>query len=133
MNTSWLIFSVASETGGYNKSGKNMFMLQVPSKLKNRKKLGGTWEVKGPPDCAKSVRIRSYFGPHFSAFGLNMERYGVSLHMQSKCGKMQTRITSNTDNLHAVSATVFLILSRFTLKASFKLICFSKIIPPLSV
>ena len=28
--------------------------------------------------CVKSVRIWSYYGPHFPAFGLNMERYGVS-------------------------------------------------------
>ena len=27
----------------------------------------------------KSVRIRSYSGPYFPAFGLNTERYGVSL------------------------------------------------------
>ena len=32
----------------------------------------------GNRHCVKSVRIRSYSGPHFSAFGLNMERYGVS-------------------------------------------------------
>ena len=25
--------------------------------------------------CVKSIRIRSYSGPHFSAFGLNTERY----------------------------------------------------------
>ena len=29
--------------------------------------------------CVKSMRIRSYSGPHFPAFGLNTERYGVSL------------------------------------------------------
>ena len=27
--------------------------------------------------CLKSVRIRSYSGPCFPAFGLNAERYGV--------------------------------------------------------
>ena len=27
--------------------------------------------------CVKSVRFRSYSGPHFPAFGLNTERYGV--------------------------------------------------------
>ena len=41
--------------------------------------------------CVKSVRIRSYsgshFSPHFPAFGLNTGRYGVSLRIQSKCGK----------------------------------------------
>ena len=40
----------------------------------------------------KSVPIRSYSGPHFYAFGLNTERYGVRME------KMQTRITPNTDS-----------------------------------
>ena len=52
--------------------------------------------------CVKSVRIRSYSGPHFPAFGLNTERYGVSLHSQSKCGKMRTRVTLNLDTFYAV-------------------------------
>ena len=51
--------------------------------------------------CVKSVRIRSYSGPHFPAFGLNSERYGVSLRIQSECGKMLTRITANTDTFNA--------------------------------
>ena len=29
--------------------------------------------------CVKSVRIRSYSGPYFSAFGLNTESYAVKL------------------------------------------------------
>ena len=29
--------------------------------------------------CVKSVRIRSFSGSYFPAFGLNTERYGVSL------------------------------------------------------
>ena len=41
----------------------------------------------------ESVRIRSYSGPHFSAFGVNI---------QSECGKIQTRITPNTDTFNAV-------------------------------
>ena len=28
--------------------------------------------------CIKSVRIRSYSGPYFPAFGMNTERYGIS-------------------------------------------------------
>ena len=31
--------------------------------------------------CVKSVRIRNYSGPHFLKFGLNTERYSVSLRM----------------------------------------------------
>ena len=52
--------------------------------------------------CVKNVRIRSYSGPYFPAFGLNTERYEVSLFSQSKCGKIRTRITPNKDNFHAV-------------------------------
>ena len=49
----------------------------------------------------KSVRIRSYSGPHFPAFGLNTERYGVSLCIDSECGKIRTRIDPNTDTFNA--------------------------------
>ena len=52
--------------------------------------------------CVKSVRIRSYSGPHFPAFGLNTERYKVSLRIHSKCGKMRTKRTPNTYTFHAV-------------------------------
>ena len=45
----------------------------------------------------KSVRIRSYSGLHFPVFGLNAERYGVALRVQSEWGKTRTRITPNTD------------------------------------
>ena len=52
--------------------------------------------------CLKSVLIRSYSGLHFPTFGLNTERYSVSLRIQSKYGKMQTRINTNTGTFHAV-------------------------------
>ena len=52
--------------------------------------------------CAKSVCILSFSGPYFSAFGLNTERYRVSLRIQSACGKMRTRKTCNMDTFHAV-------------------------------
>ena len=42
----------------------------------------------------RSVRIRSYSGPYFPAFGLN------------KCGKMRTRITPNSDTFYAVSEAI---------------------------
>ena len=47
------------------------------------------------PKSLKSVRIRSYSGPYFPAFGLQTERCGVSLRIQSKCEKIQTRIKPN--------------------------------------
>ena len=52
--------------------------------------------------CVKNVCIRSYTGPHFPAFVLNTQRYSVSLHNQSKCPKMQTRITPNTNTFYTV-------------------------------
>ena len=52
--------------------------------------------------CVKSVQIRSFSGPYFPTFGLNSERYGVSLRIQSECGKMRKRITPNTDTFYAV-------------------------------
>ena len=43
---------------------------------------------------AKSVGIRSYSGPYFPAFGLNTERYFVSLRIQSEWRKIRTRKSS---------------------------------------
>ena len=57
--------------------------------------------------CVKSIRIWSYSGPHFPEFRLKMESYGVSLRIQSECGKMWTRITPNTGTFDAVSSSVF--------------------------
>ena len=52
-----------------------------------------------------------YSGPHFHAFGLNTERYSVSLCIQSECGKMRTRITPNTDTFHAVTQPILTMFS----------------------
>ena len=53
--------------------------------------------------CMKSVRIRSYSGPYFPVFGMNTERYGVSLRIQFECRKMRTRTTPNTNTFNAVN------------------------------
>ena len=55
----------------------------------------------------KSVRIRSFSGPHFLAFGLTTERYSVSLRIHSECGKMRTRIIPNTDTFYSMDANYF--------------------------
>ena len=47
--------------------------------------------------CVKSVCIRNFSGPYFPVFGLNTEKYEVSLRIQSECGKTRTRKTPNTD------------------------------------
>ena len=46
---------------------------------------------QGQGHCAKSVRIRSFSGPYFPAFGLNTGSYFVSLSIQSECEKIRTR------------------------------------------
>ena len=57
----------------------------------------------------KSAHIRSYSGPYFPAFGLNMKRHSVSLRIQSEYGKIQTRITPNTGTFYAVIVSLLLI------------------------
>ena len=68
--------------------------------------------------CKKSVRIRSFSGLYFPVFGLNTERYGVCLRIQSKCGKIRTTKTPNKDTFHAV----------LPLRVLLKTICFYFII-----
>ena len=46
--------------------------------------------------CVKSVRIQSFSGTYFPAFG--------KFSIQSECGKIRTRKTPNTDIFHAVIA-----------------------------
>ena len=59
--------------------------------------------------CVKNVRIWSYSRSYFPAFGLNTERYGVSLHIQSECEKIRTRKSPNTDTFHAVTVVKFIL------------------------
>ena len=63
----------------------------------------------------ESVRIRSFSGPYFPVFGLNMEIYRVSFRIMSKCGKIRTRKTLNTDNFHAVSTNIIRDFAHFCL------------------
>ena len=52
--------------------------------------------------CVKRARIRSFSGPYFPEFGLNMERYSASFRIQSDCGKIRIRKTPNTGTFYAV-------------------------------
>ena len=54
------------------------------------------------PNCLKIVRIRSFSGLYFLAFGLNTGIYSVYLHIQYNCRKMRKRKNPNTDDVHAV-------------------------------
>ena len=58
--------------------------------------------VRSHKHCVKRVRIRIFSGPYFPACGLNTKRYKVSLRNQSKCGKIWTKKTPNTDTFHEV-------------------------------
>ena len=51
------------------------------------------------------VRIRKYSGSYFPGFRLNTERYSISLRIQAEYGKIQTRITPNTDSFYAMFKT----------------------------
>ena len=48
----------------------------------------------------KELTTTEFSGPYFATFGLNMKRYGVSLHIQSECWKTWTRKTPNTEIFH---------------------------------
>ena len=50
----------------------------------------------------KSVFKRRIFDQYFPACELNMERYKVSIRIQSVCEKIPTRKTPNTDTFYAV-------------------------------
>ena len=59
----------------------------------------------GQQYCLESVRIRTYSGPYFPAFGLNTERYS---YLQMR--EIRARITPNTDTFYAVQETFTLLL-----------------------
>ena len=50
----------------------------------------------------KVSRYGVFSGPYFPVFGLNTERYSVSLRIQSECGKIGPEKTSYLDTFHAV-------------------------------
>ena len=49
-------------------------------------------------ESAKGVRVRSFSGPYIPAFGLNTKSYRGYLPIQSKCRKIRTSKTPNTNN-----------------------------------
>ena len=52
--------------------------------------------------CVKSVCIRSFSGPYFPTFGLNTNKYSLSLRIQFECGKVWTRKSPHMDTFHVV-------------------------------
>ena len=78
-----LIFCISADS--------NSMYWHVPSETKL--KTNTAWKVS---------QYRVFSGPHFPAFGLNTEVYGVNHRIQSKCGKIKTRKTPYLDTFHAV-------------------------------
>ena len=82
-----LKFWSSNYTNGKKKKANMFFFISQPNQL----------------HCVKSVRIQSYSSPYFPVFGLNTERYLVSLRIQSECGKIlrispySVRMWENTD------------------------------------
>ena len=61
--------------------------------------------------CVKSVHIRSYSSPHFphsDCIWRDIEYLSI-FSIQSKCGKMRTRVTPNMDTFDALSTGYILI------------------------
>ena len=68
------------------------------------------------PHCEKSVRIWSYSGPHFVAFGLNTEKYSISpysVRMRENTGQ------NNSEYGHFLRSTISRKLSKSTKIFSF--------------
>ena len=73
--------------------------------------------IKNQLTCSKWVTkiLQRYENNVQQTLKRDMERYGVSLRIQSECGKIRTRITSNTDAFYAVIRVWFLVLNSVTL------------------
>ena len=64
---------------------------------------------------------RSFSDPYFPAFEPNTEIYGVSLRIQSECGKVRTRKNQNTDTFYNLGQNIwrlFHFLAQFFFTAS---------------
>ena len=53
--------------------------------------------------ASKVSKYGVFSGPYFPAFGLNTERYSLSLRIQSECGKIRTRKTPYLATFHALA------------------------------
>ena len=100
----WDIFKVS-------KNKKNPQKTEKPQKNSSWRRLClnrylwrnlGIYSIRGLLHCEKSVRIWSFSGLYFPAFGLkySVEVYSIRS-IQSECGKIRTRKTPNTDTFHA--------------------------------
>ena len=63
---------------------------------------------KGRHSLREKWPYSELFWSAFSTFGLNTERYFVSLRIQFEYGKVRTRVTPNTDTFYVVIISVLL-------------------------
>ena len=63
---------------------------------------GGWEEISRIRFSKNTPYVQVIIRPYFPAFGLNRERYSVSLRIQSECWKIRTRITPNMGTFYAV-------------------------------
>ena len=72
-------------------------------------------------------KYRVFSDPYFHAFGLNMERYEVSLRIQFECGKIRTRKNSFFGHFHAKFSTRKKLKSKYNINyrydINFKFFC----------
>ena len=89
----------------WNSPCESWFIVKSGKSINLKTCFNGFLFFKNDLHSVKSICIRSYSGLHFPTFRLNTERYSVSLRIQSKCWRIRTRITLNTDTCHAVLFT----------------------------
>ena len=85
-----------------SRHSKELFEIAIDSNLTFEEHVKRLCRKSDQEFCVKSVRILSFSGTYLPVFGMNTERYGLFLRIQSKYGKIRTRKTQNTDTFHAV-------------------------------
>ena len=88
------------------KRAKEIFLRQ--SRKKYNQTMQRLSDILGIDFTTRKVsKYGVFFGRHFPAFGLNTERYFVSLCIHSECGKIWTRKNSVFGHIsHSVSFTI---------------------------
>ena len=72
--------------------------------------------LKTDDHYVKILRIRSFSGSYFPAFGLSTERYGAAVRIQSERRKIRARKTPNTNTFHAVDINAICVNEGYSLQ-----------------
>ena len=98
-------FLISKNKQVYKLKTKINLLIILFNLIKQLTEFPGFLKRRWPSHCIKIVLIRSSCGPYFPAFGVNTERYGVSLPIQYEFDKMRTRKTPNTGTFYAMSSS----------------------------